>query len=237
MAFKWISITISLLLRWQQQTHIMKCMHNFFHYDPSVVIGLNRKTLRRIVMARHSWSLLIFCAMHLRGEEKLWSCSLSKSTWTLDHKVRSMCAKLSSRQVCLCAWESQAPLAFWSRARLLYFSLTLGGSLYPCVPVAVRWSGVRGGGREGGVKERGRGEKYGGRGSWLRGGFNQWAWQLLLSSGMPGHCSILCSGKFLSKLQLRWTHWTTIRWQSRPWWCGGGAKRERDGGGGRRATI
>lgn len=173
-----------------------ECTHNFLHYDPSVIIGL-RKTLSGTLMARHSWSLLIFCATHLRGEEKLWSCSLSKCIWTLDHKVRSMCAKLSSRQVCLCAWESQAPLAFWSRARLLYSSLTLSGSLYlsmcPCGS-QVEW----GGDRVGGVKEWGRGKNDVGRGSWLRGGFNQGAWQLLLRSGMPGHCFILCSGKFLS---------------------------------------
>ena len=40
-----------------------------------------------------------------------------------------MCAKLSSRQVCLCALESQAPLAFWSRAHPPFSSLALNGSL------------------------------------------------------------------------------------------------------------
>ena len=60
----------------------------------------------------------------------------------------------------------------------------------------VEWR--KGKSRAGGVKEWGRGKNDVGRGSWLRGGFNQGAWQLLLRSGMPGHCSILCSGKFLS---------------------------------------
>lgn len=61
-------------------------------------------------------------------------CQRAHEPWTI--KVRSMCAKLSNRQVCLCAWESQAQLAFWSRAHLLYFSLTPSGRLYlsicPC---------------------------------------------------------------------------------------------------------
>lgn len=153
MAFKYISITTLLLQRWQQYSDIMKWMRNFLHYDPSVDIGLKRKTLSRSLMARQSWCLLIFCVMHLRGEGKLWSCSLSKSTCTLDYKVRSMCAKLSSRQVCLCAWKSQALLAFWSRAHLLYFSLTLSGSLYLFMRSCssqVEWT--KGGGRVGALR-------------------------------------------------------------------------------------
>lgn len=149
---------------------IMKTVCAYFPpiMTPCVVKGLNRNTLSVIQMACHTWSLLIFSAMHLRGEEKLWSCSLSKSTWTLDHKVRSMYAKLSSRQVCLCAWESQALLASWSRARLLYFPHTLCASL--CVPVAVRWSGVKkgqrsrvGGGERVGQKDGGKRELAVGR--------------------------------------------------------------------------
>lgn len=83
-------------------------------------------------------------------------CQRAHEPWTI--KVRSKCAKLSNRQVCLCAWESQAQLAFWSRAHLLYFSLTPSGRLYlsicPCSSqVAEEW---RGAWMEGGGAERGK---------------------------------------------------------------------------------
>ena len=76
MAFNWLSVT-SLLLRWQQHNDIINWVHNFLHYDPSVVVDLNRNPLSGILMACHSGSLLIFRAVRSRGEEKLWSCTLS----------------------------------------------------------------------------------------------------------------------------------------------------------------
>ena len=75
-AFNWLSVT-SLLLRWQQDNDIINWVHNFLHYDPSVVVDLNRNPLSGILMACHSGSLLIFRAVRSRGEEKLWSCTLS----------------------------------------------------------------------------------------------------------------------------------------------------------------
>lgn len=103
-------------------------------------------------------------------------CQRAPEPWSI--KVRSTCAKLSTRQVCLWARESQAQLAFWSRAHRLFFCLPASGcQTYLSGPVVVRWQK-----REG---------IYGGRGR-----FFQWAWQLPLSSRTPGHCSILCYGKF-----------------------------------------
>lgn len=71
-------------------------------------------------------------------------CQRAHEPWTI--KVRSMCAKLSNRQVCLCAWGSQAPHAFWSRAQLLDNSLASSDCLYlcmcPCSHVVVEDGGL-----------------------------------------------------------------------------------------------
>lgn len=98
-------------------------------------------------------------------------CQRAHEPWSI--KVRSTCAKLSTRQVCLWARESQAQLAFWSRAHRLFFCLTASGCLYLSIWPCSSQMAEEGGGI------------YGGRGR-----FFQRAWQLLLSSRMPGHCSI-----------------------------------------------
>lgn len=127
-----LPVQVGIKTKTRFRFHSLHCYQVFYHY--STIRRPNREP-GGILMA--CWSLLIFSTTCLRGEEKVWSCSLSKSTWTLDQKVRSMCAKLSSRQVCLCAWASQAPLAFLS-------GVTLYAAL--CVPTAVEQREERGNG-------------------------------------------------------------------------------------------
>lgn len=125
---------------WQQHHGVLKCMHNILHYEKK------KKTLSGLLIGCHFWFLLIFCTTQLRGEEELWSRSLSKSIWTLDNKVGSTCAKLCRGQVCLCAFESQDQLTFWSSAHVLCISLSHSVDFFASIwlPVAVRLCGVRG---------------------------------------------------------------------------------------------
>ena len=82
-------------------------MHNFFHDDPSVVIGLNRKTLGGILMACHSWSSLIFCAMRSRGEGKLLELQFVKEHMNPGPRGQvNVCQTLQQTGLFVCSQES-----------------------------------------------------------------------------------------------------------------------------------
>ena len=172
-------------------------MFPFLHYHLSVAVGLSKMEKKNrcgILVAQHSSSSLLFSSTHFEGEEK----ETFELQFVKDHRNSGpwgQCVPNSSAGRSVCVLGRRVPFAFWSREYLLYLSLWVSYSLYPSW---VGWSLVKGKAEVRGVKEWGRGKKDGGKGRWLRGAFNQWAWQLPLSCGMPGQCSSRCSEKFLS---------------------------------------